>query len=209
MCASALLLAAALFGLFWSDSGVYSTRTVVAFTYPHESTLTPDNATSNESVIAFAGAVAAAIGPGEPPLKYSASDAPLYGAGLREGILIGLQDEGNQWAPRYGQAVIEIQIVGPSEAWVTERQVAILEHVALSAAAMQDELAVDPEDRITARVEPLTMAIEHVTPSRFARAAAVGALLLAGSITGAWAAITVELWSSRDERVTTDEAGRR
>ncbi|MBO1769112.1 hypothetical protein [Agrococcus sp. TF02-05] len=191
-CASALLLAGALIAVFSADSGVYSTRTVVAFTYPHESSLTPDNATSNESVIAFAGAVVAAINAEAPSLRYSASDAPFYGAGLREGVAVGLQDEGSQWAPSFGHAVIEIRIVGATEAWVREQQAANLEAVAMSSSAMQDELAIAPEDRITARVEPLTMTIQHITASRMAQAAAVGAMLLAGAITGAWASISLD-----------------
>lgn len=202
----ALLVAGLLVGAFWADSGVYSTRTIVAFTYPHESTLTPDNATSNESVIAFAGAVASAISPNGPPVKYSMASAPIYGAGLREGVVVGLHDDGSQWAPSFGSAMIEIRIVGATEAWVTEQQTAVLESVVLITAAMQDELAVDLDERITARVEPLSMAIEHITPSRIAQLAAVGAMTLAGSIAGTWAAISLERWANREPRRASDAA---
>ncbi|MGZ0711659.1 hypothetical protein ACWPKO_25340 (plasmid) [Coraliomargarita sp. W4R53] len=188
----------ALFGAsVWSDVGVFSTRTVVSFTFPYETTLTPDNATSNESVIAFAGLVAAEISPRTPTVKYSSADAPYYGAGLREGVLVGLQDDGSQWAPSYGSAVLEIQIVGPDEQWVADRQQALLARVDESARAQQDLMSISDKDRITARVEPLTTKIEHILPSRTAQIAALGALFLAGLLVGTWGAVTLDHGVSR------------
>ncbi|MCR2793560.1 hypothetical protein NQ156_10850 [Microbacterium sp. zg.Y625] len=190
-----------LLGLFWSGAGVYSTRTVVSFTFPYESSLTPDNATSNESVIAFAGAVASQISPNTPTVRYSAGDAPYYGAGLRQGILVGLRDDGSQWAPSYGTAVIEIQIVGQTEQWVAEQQSQILARVKQSTEAQQSGGGIAPEERITARVEPLTLRIEHITPSRMAQAMAAAAMVGAGVLVAAWAAVASdEVLSRRDQR---------
>jgi hypothetical protein len=197
---AAFIAALLLGGVLWSQSGVYSTRTVVSLTFPFESTLTPDNATSNESVVAFAGAVAAQISPETETVRYSAGDAPYYGAGLRQGVLVGLRDEGSQWAPSYGSAVIEIQIVGPTERWVADRQKRILDRVAASTEERQSDVASGIDDRVVARVDPLTTQIEHITPSRLALLTAVGAIALAGALVGGWGAYVIEQFTRRRRR---------
>lgn len=204
------VVAALLFAWFWVDSGVYSTRTAVSFTFPYESALTPDNGTTNESVIAFAGAVATQISPDRPAVRYSAGDAPYYGAGLRQGVLVGLQDDGSQWAPRYGSAVIEIRIVGPTAKWVAGEQGRILRLLEQSTRAQQADVGLGSADRITARVEPLTLTIEHITPSRLAVGAAVLALAAAAALASGYLAVATDRSAARGRtRPVAVDGGRR
>ncbi|GGH49066.1 hypothetical protein GCM10010921_27000 [Microbacterium album] len=159
--------------------GVYSTRTAVTFMQAYESSLGVNGSVVDEDVIAFAGAVAAEVVPGREAVRYSAADAPYYGAGLREGILVGLLDQGNQWTPSYGAAVIVIQIVGPTLEAVRERQREALERIEHSAYLQQQPGAATD---VSARVDPLSMRIEHIAPSRIAQGAALAAMSLAGGL---------------------------
>lgn len=172
-----------------ASEGVYSTRTTVTFLYSFETTMSLNASLSDDDVIAFAGAVAADVVPGREAVRYSAADAPYYGAGLREGVLVGLVDYGNQWTPSYGAAVIEIQIVGPTHAWVEARQRDALDRILNSPYVLQQ-----PGDitDLTPRVDPLSLRIDHITPSRRAQAAAFAALAGAGLLTAGALAVAVD-----------------
>lgn len=169
--------------------GVYSTRTTVTFLYDYESTLSLDQSLRDDNVIAFAGAVAADVVPGREAVRYSAADAPYYGAGLRQGVLVGLVDHGNQWTPSYGAAVIEIQIVGESREWVEAQQRQALERIENSPYVVQQPG--NPTD-LTPRIDPLSLRIDHIAPSRLALATAVAALATAGTLTAGALAVGID-----------------
>lgn len=194
-----LAVAAATAAAFHSRSGVYSARTTVAFTAPNETLLTPNSSAQSADFIAFAGAVAAEIVPDRTPVRYSESDAPYYGAGIRRGILVSLLDDGNQWDPSYRTAVVVIQIVGTSEQWVAERQQEAVARIEEATNARNGSAA--PGQRVSARVDPLSLGIEHVMPSRFARVAAFGAIGLAAVLVAGWAALAVDRRHMRSDLV--------
>jgi len=174
--------------------GVYSTRTIVNFLYSYESSLALDGSVKDDDVIAFAGAVAAEVVPGRDAVRYAAGDAPYYGAGLREGVLVGLVDYGNQWTPSYGVAAIEIQIVGESLAWVQARQREALARIEHSPYVIQQ-----PGDitDLVPRVDPLSLQIQHITPSRTALVAAVAALGGAGLLAAGALSVGVDRLAHR------------
>lgn len=180
---------------FAMDGGTYSTKTIVTFRLAESATLATDNGTDSESVVAFAGAVAAQINRGRPTPRYSSTDAPFYGAGVREGVLVGLRDEGSQWAPSFDSALIEIQIVGRTSRWVEDQQAAILTEIGRAVDAQQVTVG-RADNRLTASVEPLTKRIDYITYSRSTVLAAVGAMIAAAVIVAAWVAV----WA--DKRVT-------
>src|SRR5690606_300060 len=93
-----LICAALATALMVHDGGTYSTRTVLSFLRPSTTTLSPTNGTNDSNIIAFAAAVTAQVNNGRAPARYSMEDAPYYGAGIREGVLVDLADSGNQWA---------------------------------------------------------------------------------------------------------------
>jgi hypothetical protein len=175
--------------LLSNADGVWSTRTTVAFLYDYESTLSVDGSIRDDDVIAFAGAVAAEIVPGRQAVRYSAADAPYYGAGLREGVLVGLVDYGNQWTPSYGAAVIDIQIVGRTREWVASRQQEALQRIEHSAYVTgQPGNVLD----LTPHVDPLSLRIDHIAPSRVSLVAAVAALSMAGLLAAGALAVGVD-----------------
>lgn len=169
-----------------SADGVFTTRTAVSFTYGYETPLTPANSLVDEDVIAFAGAVAADVGGVREVVRYSAADAPYYGAGLREGMFVGLLDHGSQWGPSYGVAVIVVQLVGPTKDWVETRQRDALARIAESVAAHQPQGA---EVDIATHIDPLSLRIEQIAPNRLSQLAAFAAMTAAGVLAAAAAAV--------------------
>lgn len=196
----ATLCAAALFASFWAGQGLYATKTVVWFTWPSTSVLSVYNGSTNEDVLAFAGVVATTINRGRDVVRYSSSSAPYYGAGIREGVQVGLRDEGSQWEASVGQSVIELQIVGPTEEWVADRQRDLLGQIDEIARAHQLQAGPDVP-RIDVAIEPLTERIDEIVPSRTAKLAAGAALLAAAVLAGGLASV----WLDRPLR----EAGRK
>ncbi|SDS49581.1 hypothetical protein [Microlunatus soli] len=183
-----VLILAAAGSLAWTydrDSGGYTTDTVVIFTKPATSTLQPDNGAGDVSVISFAGAIANDINGANTTPLYAAPDAPLYGAGVREGILVGVPNAGGQWSTSLTTAEIDIQIVGRSPAWVAQQQHRILAEIHRSTAAQQSGTRL--KARISATTEPLSTEITHIMPapsSRLTAFAAIGiaSILAAGAV---------------------------
>jgi len=172
------------------DGGSFSTRTVVTFTLPARTTLDPESGVSDASVIAFAGAIATEINLGRPSPQYSDSSAPYYGAGVRQGVIVGLRNAGNQWRSSYPFATIEVQIVGRTYEWVQQMQHDVLEKIEEVASVQQSVLS--PKDRIVVTVEPLTTNIEQIEPSRTSQFAAFGAIFFAALIAGGWGAVGLD-----------------
>ena len=192
-----IAVAALLLIVFARDGGIYSTKTVVTFYAPYKSSLTYSNGATDASVIAFAGTIATELNNGKPPERYSMDEAPYYGAGVREGVLIGLPSEGNQWYSSYTRAEIDIQIVGPSEQWVADKQEQLVANVLTTAQQQQNGLS--EEARISATVIPLTLRIDRIVPNRTAQIGAVGAMGLAALIVAAWGSVA---WDRRRRRRT-------
>lgn len=185
----ALFAMALLLGvLLLRDGGVYSTRTIVSFMFPTSTSLSASNGTTDESLIAFAGAVAQEINNGRPAASYSEDSAPFYGAGVRQGTLVSLPYSGNQWATDFSVAEVEIQIVGRSQEWVETTQAELVDKVLRVAEERQDDLAVPADQRIEMTVVPLTLEIEHIVPGRASVLAALAALLAAALLVSGWVA---------------------
>ena len=148
------------------DGGIYTTTTVVSFMLPASTSLSPTNGTNDSSVIAFAGSVVQEANNGRPPARYSMGDAPYYGAGVREGVLVQLANAGSQWVSTVMKAEVEIQIVGRTFDWVESRQAVVVDNVLRIAQAQQAAVMISPDDRITAAVVPMTMQIDYVSASQ-------------------------------------------
>lgn len=187
----ALILAVAGNYLLQRGEGVYATETVVSFILPNETRLSPNSGLDDASVIAFAGVVARAVNNGKTPAIYSIYNAPLYGAGVRQGVVVSLPNAGNQFATSYQRAEVVLQIVGPSEQWVAQKQNELLADVVAISDAQQ--VSVTPESsRITASPASPTMKISHVVPSRTTATAALSALLVAALLVGGWGAVSAD-----------------
>ena len=196
-----LACAALLTVMLARDGGLYSTRTVVSFMRPDSTSLSPTNGTNDSSVIAFAGSVVLEANNGRPPAGYSMEDAPYYGAGIREGVLIELSNSGNQWASNYNKAEVEVQIVGRTFDEVRSRQQELISKILHIAESQQSAMSVSPKNRIVASVVPLTTQIEHVSASRSSLLSAAAAMFIVVVIVGPWGSVTVDRLISRRRSV--------
>jgi len=187
-----LLIAAAATVAFEGAGGMYSTRTVVRFVLADYATLLPDNGSQDEDIIGFATLVAAEINDGRPAGGYARADAPFYGAGVRQGVMVSLPNTGGQWQASYSQADIEIQIVGKTHAWVAERQQELTDTVQARARELQEGLGAASDTRITTSIAPLTTQIDYITPTRSSRFAAYAAMATAAMLVAGWLAVTVD-----------------
>lgn len=194
-----VLVFAGLSYLFYKDGGTYSTRTTVTFTLPSRSTLLPESGLGDTSIIAFAGAVATSINQGKPVQTFSDANAPYYGAGARQGVMVSMRNGGNQWITNFPTATIDIQIVGRTYQWVQARQQEALKQIIEVTAAQQAATSTPESDRINATVEPLSTDIQHITPGRSEIILAGAAMAIAGLLTGCSAAVIVDR-SSRTRR---------
>lgn len=190
-------LAAALYGAVSNHDGLYSTRTVIQFTYPGTQVLNKYNGSDTGELISFAVIVASAINNGREVERYAADVAPLYGVGEREGVRITVPDMGGQWNTSYKQSQIEVGIIGPSESWVKAKQAEYVQRVLSAAEA--EQLAQDTADdaMLATQILPLTTTIEHIEPSRMNRLMAAGALAASAVLVGGWVAVKVDPWLAR------------
>ena len=189
-----LMAASALTTQLMKSGGLYSTRTVVMFVHigQNEFAFGPDNGTENDNIIAFAGAVANDVNNGRPVFRYAHDDAPLYGAGISQGVFLGLRDDNGQWGTSFPRAEIEIEIVGPTHEYVASMQQELLLRVSTRARELQGPAYDDPTSRVLTQVEPLTLTIDHVSASGSQRVMAVASMLAAAMIVGSWGAVRLD-----------------
>lgn len=203
-----LLVVALAFVLFAREGGGYTAKTAVTFLVPSTTSLSPDNGSGDTSVIAFARSVAAQVNSGRDPVSYSMDDAPYYGAGLRQGVLVVVPNDGNQWYQSFTHAEIDIQIVGRTETWVKQEQAEYVKRILASTQAQQDGIVSNPDNYLTASVVPLTLVINKVAPTRIALLAAAAAMLLAGLIVSAGGAVLLDRRLSRRQSARALSASR-
>jgi len=189
-----LMAASALTTQLMKSGGVYSTRTVVMFVNigPHQVNIGPDSGSQDDNIIAFAGAVANDVNNGRPVVRYAHDDAPLYGAGISQGVFVGLRDDSGQWGTSFPRAELEIEIVGPTHDYVESMQQELLLKVYTRARELQGPAYNDPDSRILTQVVLLTQAIDHVSASGSQRVIAVASMLAAAMIVGSWGAVRLD-----------------
>ncbi|QNE36694.1 hypothetical protein [Leifsonia shinshuensis] len=187
-----LVVAVLLVGFFARDGGGYTTKTVVTFLLPSATSLSPTNGASDTSIITFARAVAAEVNNGSAATEYSSDDSPYYGAGIRQGVLLNVPNDGNQWYASYTRAEIDVQIVGRTREWVQQQQTIAVAEILASSQHLQEALGAKPGGYISVTVSPLTLAITRVSPTRSDQVEAIAAMLLAVVIVSAWSSVALD-----------------
>lgn len=195
-----VLAFAALAVTFQRDGGSFFSHTTITFTLPMRPTLLPESGTNDLSVIAFASAVATSINEGKPVATYSSASAPYYGAGVREGVMVSLRNDGNQWMNSFPNATIDVQIVGRTQEWVADRQQAILRDILGVTRGQQSAATTPASERITAVIAPLSTEIFPVTASRSSQLLAGSALAIAALIVASTAAVNTDRLVRRRRR---------
>ncbi|MBZ4486906.1 hypothetical protein LQ938_03250 [Microbacterium sp. cx-55] len=176
--------------LFARDDGLFVTRTAVTFEASDPGPWETDGSRET-GVISLAIAVSQQVGVGSDAAAYAASDAPYYGAGIRQGVRVSVPDSGGQWQASYTRAAIIIDAVSPDRAWVERQQAEKIQAVDAAAAALQ--VGIPASARIDVDVEPLSTAIQQVGPSRLGQILGFTALAAVGLLIGSAAAV----WGDR------------
>ncbi len=191
LCATLLMLH------FAQGRGAFTTRTSIDFTYPNSSALDPYNGSGDKSVIAFVAAVAQRVTGGNVDAAYGDISAPYYGAGIRQGVNVSLPNDGNQFVAIYRTARIDIQIVGPSYAWVQVKQQDMVANVLKVAETLQSDAGVSPSDQMVPTVKPSSLLISSIDPPRSTLVLAVGGMGIAALLVGGWSVTAFERLRSR------------
>jgi hypothetical protein len=134
--------------------GVYWSRTQVVFLAPASSLYPNSLKTVSDDIIMTAGVVAKRVNGTTVMPKMAAPDVTLFGRGITDGYSVLLPDTGGQWAPNFGQQMLEIQVVGPSAKVVSERRRALVDRISGELAALQDDAGVAAVNRITVKLVP-------------------------------------------------------
>ncbi len=187
-----LVCGAFLIAHFAAEGAVFSTRTAVTFRYAESGELDRYNGTADKSVISFVATIAQEVNGGLPPTTYSSDAAPLYGAGIRQGVQVDVLNEGNQWFPINRKAEIDIQIVGPTHEWVEAKQQSLLGDIARTTQERQEQAGVPVEARIVGNTVPLTLQIIRIAPNRSAQLVAVVGVGVASLLVGGWGAVMLD-----------------
>jgi hypothetical protein len=200
-----LVAAAAITTQLVKSGGLYSTRTVVMLVnsrplpvYPPrppgspQVAIGPDNGSENDNIIAFAGAVANDVNNGRPVVRYAQDDAPLYGAGISQGVFVGLPDDGGQWMTSFTRAELEIEIVGPTHDYVASMQQELLLKVSTRVRELQGPAYDNPDSRILTQVVSPSLEIDHVSASGSQLVMAVASMLTAALIVGSWGTVRLD-----------------
>ncbi|AYG03186.1 hypothetical protein [Gryllotalpicola protaetiae] len=186
------VIAAAMFVSAERMGGVYTTTPVVAFSAPGGKSFLPNSGIDNDNVIGFALTVAQELNQGRPVERYASDDAPLYGAGVRQGVRIGVPSVGGQWSASYSAAEITIQIVGRDRGWVEAQQKSLLQQVSAVSSQAQAETSAAPTEHITSRVVPLSTQIEWISSGHTATAMAALALAAAAAVSALGGAVLLD-----------------
>jgi hypothetical protein len=169
--------------------GVYWTQVDVVILAPKSTRYPNVIEQTSTSLIAMAGLVEREVNQGaHAPVTASAS-VTLAGEGVRDGHTITMPNTGGQWADDFSRPVIDVQVVGPSEAEVRHQLADLVDRVEQTLDDRQDADGIPQVSRITASSSPTAAAVLHLQGSR---KKAIAATLLLGSAMICVAAVGVD-----------------
>lgn len=159
---------------------VYSSRSELVFLAPTSARYPNALRTQSVDLILTAGAVAKRVSGPAKVTKFTSPETTLVGIGVRDGWSLRLPDTGGQWATNFTTQVLILEVVGPTEAAVRDRQSKVTADVEATLFQLQRDFGVAPINDITILASPGSAVIYRTGGSR-PRVLAMTALLGAGS----------------------------
>lgn len=188
--AAGLVVACVLILRFTGQPQVHVAEAEVTFTPPASVLATTPYEGYVDTMIAFAGAVSATYNQRQPSITLSSPRATLVGNGLREGVSVRPSMIGNQWRVGFDRPVVVVTASAftEEEALATVQQT--VQGLADSAVQLQEDVGVDPAQRIVPVWSAQEFTVGSFGPTRQStvKGAAILALvvlLLAGLVGGA------------------------
>jgi hypothetical protein len=159
-------------GVYWSDVRV-------RFVAP--TTLTKQNSlqVTEQSLIMMAGAVGQMVDDTNGP-RPASPDATLVGLGVRSGWWVVLPNTGGQYQNSYSDPYLDVQVVAPTAAQVAQTLQRLVQRIHDGLATLQNDAHVAPQDRISSRVLPLSVAPIYYAHGSHSRAVIASLVILIG-----------------------------
>jgi hypothetical protein len=179
--------------------GVYWTQVDVVVLAPKSARYPNVIEQTSASLIAMAGLVEREVNEGAHAPATASASVTLAGEGVRDGSSVTMPNSGGQWAADFSRPVIDVQVVGPSEATVRRRLAVLVGRIERTLAARQAADHVPPVSRITASSSPTSAAVMHLEGST--KKALAATLLLGGALVAAAAVGADLLLTNRTRRV--------
>lgn len=182
------LTAGAIFA-FAERPGVYSTQADVLFLAPKSANNPNPIEVSSESLIATAGLVSHIIGDRRATPPTASSEVTLTGKGVRKGYSIRLPNSGGQWVNSFDRPVLDVQVAGPSEAWVRATLAQQILAIDNALGSLQRNDGIAQENLISTSLTPQ---VAKVVYSRGDPKRAITAILILGTTLTVLAAVGFE-----------------
>jgi hypothetical protein len=177
-----MLLVGLCYAGFAHQSTTYQSLSTVVFVSPGTAPITGVDQVQTTSLVAFASTIENQMNDGQPVDRLASSSATIFGVGEHKGYQVAVPNQGGQWNYYFPNPVLSIQIVGPTAAWVEQKQTALVDRINRFTLADQQKLGVPASRMITAK---LTTPAEHptnVSATRNMRIRGIAALLVVGLI---------------------------
>lgn len=191
-----LTLTGLLYVMLARSGSAFFSEAQVVFVAPGNVALAPFNDQRRETLVSFAAAIESELNNGRPTHRL-AENAPLFGAGIRQGYQVLLPNAGGQWQYSFPDPVLTIRVVGPTPHWVTSTTSSLLTRIGDLVADRQQSSGVQNIDAIHTAQVPTEIAVTYVGTSPGARVRALVSLLLAGLGVSAYLAVMVDRLSQK------------
>jgi hypothetical protein len=145
-----ILLAVLVFGLFSRSSAVYESESTIVFVSPGEAPITGVDDNQTDSLVAFATLIQTQMNDSHTIARLASANATLFGAGIRQGYQVAVPNYGGQWQESFPNPDIDVQVVGPTAAWVQSTQNRLLDRIQKLTVSSQQKLGVPKDQWIVA-----------------------------------------------------------
>ncbi|MHC5797835.1 hypothetical protein ACVXZ4_16940 [Lacisediminihabitans sp. FW035] len=162
-------------------SGVYWTRVTVVLLAPASLDNQNTLRSPTESLIDFAAVLERQVNGNHAQPRFSFSSATLYGAGVRDGYKVSLQNDGGQWSDSFTQPVLDVEVVSPTKGGAETRLREVIDRIDTLVQSRQVDASVPSNQMITTLQSPSPASVSHIGGSRVR---ALGAVALVGAISG-------------------------
>jgi len=144
--------------VYWSQTDVRFIAVGPRFSNPLVST--------SASVIATAGLIALETNPRNGGPRLSTDEVSIVDAGIHDGVLVRLPNNGGQWATNFNEPSLNVQVSGPDPEQVRQRTMQVVADITERLAAHQDAYSVAAGNRILVNPTPPVpvVAVAHRSP---------------------------------------------
>ncbi|MFT3877027.1 MAG: hypothetical protein QM708_11490 [Propioniciclava sp.] len=174
----------------------YSIQNDLVFVAPGATLASPADDAVTQELAAFAAVVERRYNRG-PVFRLSRPDAPMYGAGKREGVFVTLPNLGNQWVNAFLRPALSVEVNGNDPDALIALHDQTVEELRRLSNEVQDEAGVPWDARITASPIAARPKVNYVGSNDQGTIRALAAVAAAGLIGTLSSAVLIDRWRLR------------